>query len=48
MFMLSFFKLLNELMPFPRLGAAFYSKTTYECTQSQMYEVHDAWFVDPQ
>jgi len=41
-------KLLIALMGFPRLGAAFYTETAQECTQSQLYDVRHAWYVVPQ
>jgi len=41
-------KLLIALMVFPRLGAAFYTKTAHKCAYSQLYDVCHAWYVVPQ
>jgi len=38
-------KLLIALMGCPRPGAAFYTETAHECTQSQLYDVCHAWYV---
>ena len=40
--------LLIALMVFTRLAAAFYTETAHECTWSQLYDVHHAWYVVPQ
>jgi hypothetical protein len=41
-------KLLIPFMGFPRLGAAFYTETAHECTQSQLYDVRHAQYMIPQ
>jgi len=32
-------------MDFTRLGVAFYNEMSHECTHSQLYNVHHAWYV---
>jgi len=41
-------KLLITLMGLPRVGAAFYTETAHEWTQSQLYDVRHSWYVVPQ
>jgi len=38
-------KLLIALMGFPKLGAAFYTKTAHECTQRTLNELPHVWYV---
>jgi hypothetical protein len=45
---ISLLKLLMVLMGFPRLGAAYFTKTGHECTQRQLRNMRDAWYVSPQ
>jgi hypothetical protein len=38
-------KLLRSLKGFPRLGAAIYTETAHEYTQSQLKVIHHSWYI---